>query len=124
MDAYSPTVSELRPKNTIFPQVLTYMSTDGLCFTILLTHPGGFVQQELEGVVCGLRGLQLGATQLYQVVFHMLVDPAVQGLEDREREGPGVTVKNGLIQCNSIILDNKVESTRESGGDTKSETDR
>lgn len=28
-----------------------------------VTHPGGFVQQELEGVVCGLGGLELGVTQ-------------------------------------------------------------
>lgn len=61
-------------------------STEGLCLLTHVTHPGGFVQQELEGVVWGLWGLELGATQLYQVVFDVLIDPAIQGLEDRERE--------------------------------------
>lgn len=110
-------------KHSISTSTNLLMSTEGLCLSPHLTHPGGFVQQELEGVVCGLGGLELGTTQRYQVVFHMLIDPAIQGLEGREREGPGVTVENGLIQCNSIILNNKVESTRESGGDTQKETE-
>lgn len=49
-----------------------------------LTHPGGFIQQELEGVVCRLRGLQLRVTERHQIVLHMLVDPAVQGLSRDE----------------------------------------
>lgn len=79
-----------------------------------MTHPGGFVQKELVGVVCGLVGFQFGPTQRYQVVFHMLIDPAIQSLEDREGDGTGVTGEGGLSQCNFIILHNNVKSTRES----------
>ena len=78
------TVSALTQKNQWITNL--QMSTEGLCLITHVTHPGGFVQQELEGVVRGLWGLELGATQLHQVVFDMLVDPAIQGLEDRERE--------------------------------------
>lgn len=53
----------------------------------ILTHSGGFVQQELEGAVCCLRGFQLSVTECYQIVFHMLVNPAIQGLSrDRKKE--------------------------------------
>lgn len=67
--------------------------------------------------MCGLRGLELGAAQRHQVVFDVLVDPAVQGLDDRETErGQEVTLKNGLIRRDAIILDNKVKRAGESGG--------
>ena len=45
--------------------------------------PGGLVQEELVGVVCGREGLQLGATQSHQVVLHVLEDPPVQSLEEQ-----------------------------------------
>lgn len=99
------------------------MCKQGPCLPPHLTHPGGFVQQKLKGVVCSLRGLELSTTQRYQVVLHVLINPAIQGLEDREGGGAGDTVKKRLIQCDSIIVHNKAESTRESGGDTKKETD-
>lgn len=51
-----------------------------------LTHPGGFVQKELIRVVCSLGGLKLSATKCHQVVFDVLIDSAVQGLEDRQRK--------------------------------------
>lgn len=45
-----------KSKNTAFVQVKNLQtSTEDLCLSPL-THPGGFIQQELEGVVCCLGG--------------------------------------------------------------------
>lgn len=73
----------------------------GLWLLSHLTHSGGFVQQELEGVVCCLRRFQLSVTERYQIVFHMLVNPAIQSLSrgrEKESEDRGVALDILIIQ--------------------------
>lgn len=66
-----------------------------------VTHSGGFVQQELEGVVCCLRGFQFSVTECYQIVFHVLVNPAIQGLSrdgEKESQDRGDALDNLIFQ--------------------------
>ncbi len=67
------------------------------------------------------RPLALYDTELPDSLLHARrsCHPRPTGQTEREREDSWVAVKNGLIHCNSIILHNKVNSTRKSGGDAQ-----